>query len=243
MSVSDCVSESSEAIETSLTRLSARLSGARQALKQCAAVRVGRGSGFGRGLVLDADGLLDAVEPPVDADVEFGHVVDGRVRVELDGGGIAGVGDGTVRPVGVVDAVVGAGGDERAGALAGVLDVECVGEGAAVDDVWDASGGGECWWFVEVCEVLVVERVACGAVRRVDDESGAVEAASGGDRCGELLGGLAVWWAVTALGSGIITNFAPAATFAVLAELVASPAFSQTARPLSMSELASVSIS
>ena len=30
---------------------------------------------------------------------------------------------------------------------------------------------------------------------------------------------------MTALGSGIITNFAPAATFAVLAELVVSPAF------------------
>jgi NitT/TauT family transport system permease protein len=40
-----------------------------------------------------------------------------------------------------------------------------------------------------------------------------------------LLGGLAVWWAVTALGSGIITNFAPAAAFAVLAELVVSPSF------------------
>ena len=40
-----------------------------------------------------------------------------------------------------------------------------------------------------------------------------------------LLGGLAVWWAVTSLGSGIITNFAPAATVAVLAELVVSPGF------------------
>jgi len=40
-----------------------------------------------------------------------------------------------------------------------------------------------------------------------------------------LLGGLAVWWAVTALGSGIITNFAPAAAFAVLIELVTSTAF------------------
>lgn len=40
-----------------------------------------------------------------------------------------------------------------------------------------------------------------------------------------LLGGLAVWWAVTTLGSGVITNFAPAATFATLAELVVSPGF------------------
>jgi NitT/TauT family transport system permease protein len=40
-----------------------------------------------------------------------------------------------------------------------------------------------------------------------------------------LLGGLAVWWAVTALGSGIITNFAPTAAFAVLTELVTSTAF------------------
>jgi NitT/TauT family transport system permease protein len=40
-----------------------------------------------------------------------------------------------------------------------------------------------------------------------------------------LLGGLVLWWAVTALGSGIITNFAPAATFAVLSELVVSPEF------------------
>ncbi|MBB6645239.1 ABC transporter permease [Halobellus ruber] len=40
-----------------------------------------------------------------------------------------------------------------------------------------------------------------------------------------LVGGLAVWWAVTALGSGIITNFAPADAFAVLAELLVSPGF------------------
>jgi NitT/TauT family transport system permease protein len=40
-----------------------------------------------------------------------------------------------------------------------------------------------------------------------------------------LLGGLVVWWAATALGSGIITNFAPADTFAVLAELLVSPGF------------------
>lgn len=40
-----------------------------------------------------------------------------------------------------------------------------------------------------------------------------------------LLGGLVVWWAVTAVGSGIITNFAPTAAFTVLAELVVSPGF------------------
>ena len=40
-----------------------------------------------------------------------------------------------------------------------------------------------------------------------------------------LLGGFAVWWAVTAFGSGIITNFAPAAAFTVLSELVVSTAF------------------
>ncbi|WP_418280878.1 ABC transporter permease [Halorubrum sp. DTA98] len=40
-----------------------------------------------------------------------------------------------------------------------------------------------------------------------------------------LLGGLAVWWAVTAFGSGVITNFAPAATFSILADLVVSPDF------------------
>ncbi len=40
-----------------------------------------------------------------------------------------------------------------------------------------------------------------------------------------LLGALAVWWAVTAFGSGVITNFAPASTAAVLAELVVSPGF------------------
>ena len=40
-----------------------------------------------------------------------------------------------------------------------------------------------------------------------------------------LLGGFAVWWAVTAFGSGIITNFAPAAAFTVLSELVVSTEF------------------
>jgi len=40
-----------------------------------------------------------------------------------------------------------------------------------------------------------------------------------------LLGGFTVWWAVTAFGSGIITNFAPAAAFTVLSELVVSTAF------------------
>lgn len=40
-----------------------------------------------------------------------------------------------------------------------------------------------------------------------------------------LLGGLVVWWAVTAFGSGVITNFAPVTTAVVLADLVVSPAF------------------
>lgn len=40
-----------------------------------------------------------------------------------------------------------------------------------------------------------------------------------------LFVGLVVWWAVTAFGSGVITNFAPAATAAVLVELVLSPGF------------------
>ncbi len=40
-----------------------------------------------------------------------------------------------------------------------------------------------------------------------------------------LIGGLTVWWAVTTLGSGVITNFAPGPTLVTLTDLVSSPGF------------------